>query len=94
MTRSHARSTQPGANAAREKTCACATSTYGRMNSHARSVHSFDPSYPTWHRQTTRAPRSRSGATSPAGCGSWTITTSPLRTLRLTFSTFSAIVRS
>ena len=94
MTCNTLRSIQLGANAAREKTYPCALSTYGRRNAQARSVHSFDPSKPTWHRQTTRAPSSTSGAIRPAGCGSWTKTTSPLRTVPSTRWRFSAEIRS
>jgi hypothetical protein len=94
ITCNDARSTQPGANMAREKTYACAASTYGRTNAQARSVHSFVPSNPMWHRQTTRAPSSTSGATRPAGCGSWTKTMSPRLTVRRSRSRFCSVTRS
>src|SRR5581483_10843770 len=49
-----------GANEAREKTKAWTGSRYGLRKVQARSLHSFGRSRPTWQRQSTVLPASRS----------------------------------
>ena len=64
----------------REKTSASAPFSSGRRKSQAPRTSSFGSSTPTWQRQTTDAPSSRTGLTIPAVCGSCRNTMSPRRT--------------
>ena len=81
MIRTRAGGSQAGTYDGREKTNASAGSISGRRNDQAASVSSVTIPDPMWQRQATCTPASRSGATRPAVCGSWSSTTSRDRTI-------------